>query len=146
MLIVAQLMEHTNELSAKFQNQASNIQSHWQHTPGQVFSDLVFCIYFHHEAGKQEFSLFIHAALFIHTKKYLCVFKSSLVVFQMPPEMDSESSPGAQNSSGTKRGEQTLGIFKSSSLEFTLVFLKSAASKQSLTHLFLQQIPNKPSE
>lgn len=146
MLIVAQLVEHTNEPSAKVQNQVNDIQSSWQHTLGQVFSDLVFCSYFNHEARKQEFSLLKHTALFIHNKKYLCLFKSSLVLIRMPPEMDSESIPGAQNSSCTAQGKQTLYIFKSSLLEFILVFLRSAASKQSLTHLFLQQIQNKPSE
>lgn len=146
MLVVAQLVEHTNEPSAKFQKQVNNIQSSWQHTLGQVFSDLVFCSYFNHEARKEEFSLLIHTALFIHNNKYLCVFKWSLVVFQMSPEMDSESIPGAQNSSCTVQGKQTPCIFKSSLLEFILAFLKSAASKQSLTHLFLQQIQNKPSE
>jgi len=68
------------------------------------------------------------------------------VVFQLPPEMDSENIPGAQNSSWAVQGKQTLCIFKSSLLELILAFLKSAASKQSLTHLFLQQIQNKPSE
>lgn len=84
--------------------------------------------------------------MFIHSKKYLCVFKSSLVIFHMSPEMDSENIPGAHNSSGTVQGKQTLYVFKSTLLEFILVFLKFAASKQSLTHLFLQQNQNKPSE
>lgn len=64
----------------------------------------------------------------------------------MTPKMDSESIPGAQNSNCTVQGKQTLCIFKSSLLQFILEFLKSAALKQSLTHLFLQQIQNKPSE
>lgn len=94
-------MEHNNEPSTEFQTQGNNTEPSWQRSLGQVFSDLGVCSYCKHEAGKQEFSLLIHTILFIHNKKSLCVFKSSLVIFHMSPEMDSESIPGAHDSSCT---------------------------------------------
>lgn len=138
-------MEHNNEPSAKFQSQGNNTEPFWQHSLGQVFSHLGFCSYCNHEAGKQEFSLLIHTTLFIHNKNTF-VYWSHHLCFFTSPEMDSENIPEAHNSSCTVQGKQTLNVFKSTLLEFIVVFLKFAASKLSLTHLFLQQNQNKPSE
>lgn len=104
-----------------------------------LFSSRILQLLENHETGKQQFSLLIQMTLFIHNKKYLCVFKSSPVIFHMSPEMDSESIPGAHSSSCTMQGKQSLYVFKSTWLEFIVVFLKFASSKLSLTHLFLQQ-------
>lgn len=90
----SQLVEHNHEPSAKFHSQGGNTEPPWQHSPGQVCSHLGSCSYCNHEAGKREFSLLIQTTVFIHHKKYLCVFKSLLVIFHMSPEMDSESIPG----------------------------------------------------